>query len=195
MALPATDVFTGSDGTALTTYSANWTNNQGAFKIGGNAVTPNADGDDAAHWNADAFANDQYAQGVIGAIGTAVYIGVAVRCAASAATFYSFTGNSNDASYLSKYVAGSYTDLGSAAAFTAGQTVRIEAEGTTVRCKINGTTVISVTDTGIASGSAGVAGAGTVATSTLDNWEGGNLSAATKAPAPRRRQRQWRRAL
>lgn len=178
MALPATETFTNSNGVALTTHSASWTNNAGTFAINSNAVYATDAGQDcAAHWNADTFANDQYAQGVIVALGS-TYIGVSVRCHASANTHYGFEGNATD-SYFYKYVNGSYTQLGSTGGnFTNGQTLRIEASGTTITPKINGSTISppgAQTDSSISSGYAGIAGSGNNAVSRLDTWEGGNI--------------------
>ena len=94
MALPATDAFTGTNGTALTTYSANWTYNKGTFGIHTNALCCTVDGfDAAAHWNADTFGNDQYARATVTAIDSLAYVGVAVRCHASAETWYEVIGN------------------------------------------------------------------------------------------------------
>ncbi len=184
MALPATDAFTGSDGTALTTYSANWTLNFGNFALFSNSLRPNGgdvNTDAAAHWNADTFGNDQYAQGTVPAISTA-YMGVAARCATSAATFYNFLVNS-DAYYLNKYVAGAGTNLGNTPSpdLTVGDTLRIEANGTSIVAKRNGTNKIGpITDSSITSGSAGVTGNGTGTGGVrIDNWEGGNLGAAS----------------
>lgn len=176
MALPVTDNFTGTNNTALTSYSSSWTNNVGAFRIRSNACGINyTSGDAAAHWNADTFDNNQYAEATVTAIGSTDYIGIAVRCAASGATFISFTANSNDASYLSQYVSGTYTDLGTSTAFAVGDVIRLEVSGSTVTAKINGVTKITAT-TSITSGYAGVGGAGNSGDSLIDGWTAGNLA-------------------
>ncbi len=73
-ALPATDAFTAADGTSLTTYSANWTHNAGSgFAIWSNAVYCTNGGDGLAHWNADAFNNNQYGQVAFPAVANAEY--------------------------------------------------------------------------------------------------------------------------
>jgi hypothetical protein len=180
-ALPATDSFTTGSDQALTTYSSSWTINQGNFIVlaASDDCASDDAGDTSAHWNADSFNADQYAEATISAIGAARYIGVSVRNAASAATFYSWVGDSGDASYLSKYVAGSYTDLGSGNTFSASNVIRLEAEGTTITPYINGSTTGTPgaqTDSAISSGSAGVGGAGGSAyVSRIDDWQGGNL--------------------
>lgn len=179
MALPATDAFTAADGTALTTYSANWTNNGSTFSITSNALRCSSSSEGAAHWNADTFGNDQYATATVTAITSFAYIGVSVRCHASATTFYGFESNSNDASYLFKYVAGVSTTLGSTGAvFTVTDVLRLEASGTTITPKVDGATLNppgAQTDSSISSGYAGVVGAGNDSGSRIDNWEGGNL--------------------
>ncbi len=146
MSLPASDVFTGADGTALTTYSANWTLNYGNFAIYSNGLRANggdANTDACAHWNADAFNNDQYSQVNLVALG-ASFIGVSCRAAASAATFYGFVvAQTADTTYLSKYVAGTGTSLGtgSGAGLVANDLLRIEANGTSIVAKVNGAQV------------------------------------------------------
>lgn len=190
MALPATDAFTAANGTVLTTYSASWTNNNGSFAINTNSVHPNngAVDDQAAHWNADVFSNDQYSQGTIVALGATIFIGVSVRCHASAFTFYCIDSDSADGTYLSKYVAGVYTALGSTGSvLVVSDVLKLEVSGTTLTPKKNGSLLVTPgaqTDSAIASGSAGIAGAGNGTTSRLDSWEGGNLGGATTASPP-----------
>lgn len=201
MALPATDAFTAANGTVLTTYSASWTNNNGTFAINTNSVHPNSGvaDDAAAHWNADVFSNDQYSQGTIVALGATIYIGVSVRCHASAFTFYQFNSDSADGCYLDKYVAGVYTQLGSTGGvFAVSDVIYLQASGTTLTPKKNGSTVVTPgaqTDSAITSGSAGIGGAGNGSTSRLDSWEGGNLGGATTASPPilHRAYRMWKK--
>ena len=199
MALPAIDVFTTASNQAIATYSASWTVNNGAFTVfaTGDDVASSAAGDNLAHWNADAFNNNQYGQIVISAAASND-VGAAARCAASAFTGYVFSAG-NGASYFSKYVAGVWTALAAdGAGYATNDVIRIEVNGTTITPLKNGGTTGTpgpVTDTSIASGSAGIYGYGNTS-SRGDNWEGGNLggAAATSFP-PLRRQRLWRRAL
>lgn len=193
MSLPATDNFTGSDGTQLTTYSANWTlNNSGAtgdFDIQSNNLAE--DGGSAiygAHWNADSFNNDQYAQAVYYTSGSSSNgIGIAVRViGTSVRTFYcwlSDTGGTN-AAYLEKVIAGVETQLGSTTAkWTNGITAKITAVGTTITPYINGSTTGTPgaqTDASdnITAGYAGIAAWGDNTINKIDDWEGGNLGSA-----------------
>jgi hypothetical protein len=182
-ALPATDAFTGTNGTALTTYSSNWTNNAGVFAIQSNSVHANSAGTECgAHWNADTFNNNQYGQCVYVAEDTDTYaIGPAVRCAASGATYYGFY-SSTTASYLFKMVSGTWAQLGSdGASWTINDVARLEVSGTTLTPTINGSTLSppgAQTDSSIASGYAGITGYSNSTASRIDNWEGGNLGAA-----------------
>src|SRR3990172_7284325 len=179
MALPAIDVFTTASNQAIATYSASWTVNNGAFTVfaTGDDVASSAAGDNLAHWNADAFNNNQYGQIVISAAASND-VGAAARCAASAFTGYVFSAG-NGASYFSKYVAGTWTALAAdGAAVANSDVVRIETNGTTITPLKNGSTTGTpgpVTDTSIASGSAGIYGYGNTS-SRGDNWEGGNLA-------------------
>ena len=66
MTLPASDAFTASNGTALQTYSVNWTIQNGGFTINSNQVGPAQSGAECgAFWNADSFDNDQYSQATL----------------------------------------------------------------------------------------------------------------------------------
>ena len=178
MALPATDNFTGSNGTQLTTYSGSWTLNTGDFDIQTNALAADSSGNESgAHWNADSFGNDQYAIITLAAVSSA-YVGPAVRCAASGATYYGWSISNYDA-YGFKQVSGTWTQLyNNGTAGAASNTMRIEAEGTSIRFIKNGSTLYTATDSAIGSGSSGVSGYGDSSTCRMDDWEGGNIGAA-----------------
>lgn len=183
MALPATDNFTGVDGTQLTTYSGNWTLNSGDFDIQSNALA--ADGPAAecgAHWNADSFDADQYAEGTLVALADeTIGMGVSARCdTGGAATFYGYYFEDTDLHWLFKLVLGVWTQLGSTGSgASVNDVVRIEVDGTTITPKINGsldTDIGAQTDSAIASGAAGVSGFYDGTATRLDDWEGGNLA-------------------
>ena len=185
MALPATDAFTGTNGTALQTYNPSWTINNGAFVINTSSVAANsAAAESAARWNADAFANDQYSQVVVAAIGSATNIGPAVRCSTSgAATYYGYYAN-GFAAQLFKNVAGTWTQFGAnGAAVAVADTLRLEVAGSTLTPKKNAATdpIGAFTDSAIASGAAGICGFDANTLNRSDNWEGGNLGAAAKS--------------
>jgi hypothetical protein len=176
MALPATDTFTAADGTLLTTYSSNWTNVNGTFKIYSNAVTSNgSSSDNCARWNADTFNNNQYAQGTYVSEGSGHWVGVSVRCSASADSHYNYYAASDDREFV-KIVAGGWTQLASAKASPAvNDVLYIEANGTTIKAKLNGVDDYSVTDESLTSGYAGICGYDQASTTKLDGWEGGDL--------------------
>jgi hypothetical protein len=182
MALPATDTFTTGTDQSLTAYSANWTANSGAFAVTASTDTVRADGgggEDMAHWNADTFDANQYAQVSITSVDSS-YIGVAVRCHASAATGYGLYAGVTE-SYLYKIVSGTWTQIGSAGgAWSNSDVLRLEVSGTTLTPKRNGSTYSTIgaqTDSSISSGYAGLSGY-EVSGGTGDNWEGGNLSSS-----------------
>ena len=190
--LPATDAFTGTDGTALTTYSANWSLNSGNFVINTNAVAPNQSATECgARWNADTFGNNQYAQSKLANITTTGQtIGVAVRAATGgAASYYGFyaDGSGGGKTFLFKMVAGSWTQLGSlGAALAVNDIIRLEVSGTTLTPKVNGSTQSppgARTDSAHSSGAAGLSGYSVSTSMRLDDWEGGNLGGG---PPPRR---------
>ena len=197
MALPATDTFTASDGTALTTYSASWTYNIGTFAINTNAVYCSAavNFEAAAKWTADAFANDQYAQGVCVTESSSGGSGAAVRCG-TGANYYGYY-NDTTGSYLHKNVGGTWTQIGSnGPSLAVNDVIRLEVEGTTLRPKINGTLVAAIgaqTDSTFSSGSAGISFWGGNPTARLDNWEGGNIGGAAVASFIVQRRGAWRR--
>lgn len=183
-ALPATDAFTTGSDQALTTYSASWSNNSNVFQVltaSGTVKANSFDAECAARWNADTFNNDQYAIGSVSANsgGAGYAIGIATRCSISGAATYYHWYSTTTAAYLGKFITGTWTQLGTdGSAWSAGATCRLDANGTTITPKINGSAVTpgAQTDSGIASGSAGLSGYSNSSSTTLDNWEGGNIS-------------------
>ena len=118
-----------------------------------------------------------------------LYIGVAARVGSSGVNFYGLTTDYADGAYLYKIVAGSETYLGSTgAAFSNGDTIRLECEGTTIRPLRNGALLNppgAQTDSALAAGAAGLAGYDNGQTyALLDNWEGGNLGGVVFQPRP-----------
>jgi hypothetical protein len=180
MALPATDTFTGTDWTPLETYSASWSIRNGGFLIYSNAVCPvSTFVENGAWWNADVFADDQYATGTFTAVGTSSQ-GLAVRVNTAADNSYYGYYSSDVDSRLFKVVAGTWTQLGSAGApWAVNDVVRLEISGTSLRPMVNGVTAdIGVqTDSDLTSGAAGLSSFSYFdnINSRLDNWEGGNL--------------------
>lgn len=187
MTLPATDSFVAANGTVLTTYSTKWTAIKNNLVINTNAAAPGAFFDRcAAIWNDDVFANDQYSQAILTAIdgsGT-VWTGVAAR--GTAGNYYGFnvTGGARE---LISYIAGAGTVLASdSVTCLVGDVLKLVIAGTLLTASVNGVSVFSVTNAGLAAGSAGLSAVGhftgSVA-SRVSTWEGGNGSGG--APAGR----------
>lgn len=180
MTLPATDAFTAASDQALATYSASWTIVAGGFTVmaDGDYVRCSSGNPAAARWNADAFNDNQYSQGVVKGPYSA-RIGPAARIdTGGASTWYDYTYWEVDRQ-LAKVVAGSRTQLGSSGpAPAANKVVRLECSGTTITPIYDGSTDASIgaqTDASISSGAAGIGGiAG--ADTRFDTWEGGNLA-------------------
>lgn len=199
MALPATADFTGSNSTQVRTLT-NWdgcgdSNGSHGFTINSNQAAADASAATGADWwTGDTFDNDQYSQATITNNQNSTYQGVAVRCSGtdngSNLTAYIFYSAPNDGCYIDKYVNGSFvsTLAGPGTAFAVNDVVRLEVSGNALTGKVGGVTRLSVTDSSspIASGAAGIGCNSGSVNARLDNWEGGNLSVATKAPPPRR---------
>lgn len=192
MTLPATDTFTGTDGSSL---SGSWTTVEGAFVIRSNGACGNVSGGSIAGWNSDTPNNDQYSQITFAAVSTGfVYVGPGVRIAAAAATGYVYGLSTDVNSYLDKDIAGTYTDIALEVQVPAAtQVARIEVSGTSITCILNGVTKFggAKTDSSISAGRVGIHAYGPHSADIprIEAWEGGNLgAAATSLPIdPRRR--------
>jgi len=186
MALPATDSFTNDNGTALESHG-DWTINEGSFEIQSNACQATDSTYALAHWDADTFADDQYAEATIDTLSSYYRIGVGARAHASASTGYMYVGGENGAGKrLYKLVAGAPSTVASAAVdLSVSDLVRIECEGTTITPILNGSTDSDLgaqTDSSISSGSAGVGGYNNG--SRVDDWEGGDLTGSSPSASP-----------
>lgn len=192
----ATDNFNRANGA----LGANWTTitSEQALVVASNALAIGSglETQDAGNfWNAVSFANDQYSQlvlPVIAAAGSGVGIGVVVRAASAARTYYRVVACASGTE-LGKVVAGTFTSLKTDSTVWAnGDTIRLEVTGQnpniTLTVKRNGSVISALTHTGetsINSGSAGVAYSSvTAGTATGDDWDGGDISAGiTLTPA------------
>lgn len=132
-------------------------------------------------YNAVTWPNDQYSQvkiTVFGGNGP----GAACRMSTSFLTCYVAYGSGaafNNRFELYKIVSGVFTLLGSGGTPATNDVVRCEAQGTTIRCLQNGVQRVSVTDTSIASGRAGVIGFDGGGTDPqADDWQGGDFATA-----------------
>ena len=183
MALPATDNFDTDTSQTLEAYSANWTAQIGQLYIESwqDAASGHASGDHSFYyWNADAFNDNQYSEGVIASIGTPSSIGVACRVdTGTDDDCYGYHDDGQGAELL-KMVADQLTQLGNTGdAWEASDVVRLEVSGSTITPIINTATDSSIgaqTDESIGAGSAGLFGYDWDTSSAIDNWEGGNLA-------------------
>lgn len=155
-----TDNFTRANGTLL----GNWTTVPGttSWAISSDVAEGNVQASDAdAYVNSVSWPNDQWAQVTVGAIGNVDQAGVGpvVRSSTTGLTGYIAIANGSGHLYLSKAVLGTFTSLGSSpysASVTTGDVLYMSVVGTTIIVQKNGTTVATVTDSSIASGSAGM---------------------------------------
>ncbi len=186
--LPASDAFTDSNGTALTAHSAGgitWVNNNGVFQINTNAAVSNSiNADTMVHDATNTYNADHWSSVVLAGTISADNHGPTVRVATSAHTgyvYYAWTGRRD----LYQIIAGSFTLLDSdTTSPVMGQTFRIEIVGTSITCKVDGSTTVTKTDTGITTGSAGIAGYNNATGFRLDDFAADNIGGA---PPPSRR--------
>lgn len=135
---------------------------------------PNAEHYDSVVWPAD-----QYSQVRLAALTTVNTRGggVCVRYGAADMTAYSLFAHDTGL-LLWRWVAGTPTSLGtSAVPPIVNDVLRLEATGTTIRALVNGVERISVVDSTIATGSAGIMFyTDVLANSQVDDWAGGDLA-------------------
>lgn len=177
-ALPATDNFNrvslGTNWTTLTSHKAITIDGSAQYAVGTVDLDVNA-----AYWNADSFANDQYAQ--IKFVGD-ISVGASVRCSGGNC----YVGYIQNATTLkiNKDTGGTFATLGADFTITSlvsGDIVKITATGgatTTLEIFVNGSSIGTRTDSSspFTTGSAGI---WTYRNSSLfDDFEGGNLLTA-----------------
>lgn len=187
MALPAVESFIGGAGPLAdppwTSPSANTLQLDGS----GNCDVVASGDNELAIWNADVFPDDQYSKATIhlaATPGVSDYVVVCVRSDTldwSVGTRYYAYTDCNSTVGLRKWIAGVDTGLidVTAGPIVDGDVLELDSVGTAVTVLLNGTQVISVTDSDITSGSAGIvmaiaSGPGVVK---LSGWEGGELTA------------------
>ncbi|MEV6014774.1 hypothetical protein [Streptomyces sp. NPDC051997] len=140
------------DRTNSTDLGASWVEVSGDWSIVSNQLSPGAAGGTIILRAAGAMAsNDHYAQVTIAAT-TAASHGLWIRGNSNISSGYLFR---NDGSTwdLFSVIGGSFSVIGSyAAAAAPGDVVKVQAVGSTVKAFVNGIERISVTDTGVSSG-------------------------------------------
>lgn len=151
-----TDSFTGTAGTALPTYNANWVT-AGSGDYGNlNISTPNGG---VANFGANyrtgfSWTNDQWAEFTVVTVSDAAF-GRQLVCVrvGTGATFQGYCGGEFKATYGAGYAiysfngAGTSTRLaGPTGGMTVGDVVNFEAVGTTLNLRVNGSIVLTTTD-------------------------------------------------
>ncbi len=160
MALPFTDLFTNTNGTALSSHDAGWNLDVGgAADIQSNGAQGNAAGQTIYRWTSDTPDDDQYIECIWDGDNSngSVFSGLFIRLSASGNGYVLYANGSNV--YLSRIDSYSETNLGSGAvSLTTGDVVRISVTGTSITTTKNGsaTGMPSATDSNYASGSAGL---------------------------------------
>lgn len=191
MAVLKSDAFTGTDGTILPTYDANWVTQAGGdLEIHSNAVANNTTGTAVARYHGVTWPNDQYAQATVVAVAGQVQA-VTVRNAIGGGVVTYYGGGHNLSEYghtryaIWKYSSGVFTNLFAHASqtVTIADVVKLEIQGTTLKLWVNGTEISTdggITDSGLSSGEAGLAlFHGTASVSLWDTFEGGDFVSST----------------
>ena len=135
----------------------------------------------------DLSSADHYVQVVVtpGGFGNQdSFIGPAARFNAAARTYY-FVGSFGGSQYITKFVAGTSTNLVSAVlSYSHGLTYKVQANGSAIKGFSNGAETLSTTDSSI-TGNLRCGVSSFVVNATLDNFEAADLAAGTVIPVLR----------
>lgn len=145
-----------------------------------NACIPTGAVNNANFFSGISWPSDQYAEVTLGSVTGLIYAALA-RCSSSAASFYKALLNALSQSVLLSVTnAGAATTLGSASGITpsVGDVIKVQAQGTTISLFYNGIQKVSVTDSTLSSGSAGLFTVynQTPSDTAISAWDGGNLT-------------------
>jgi hypothetical protein len=190
-----------TDNFNVSSLSSNWTQinpEYGSMTIYGSARVASSHSQppsnaQAARWNANSFANDQYSSlkiEVLTWLGNNYHVGVI--CRASGDTngnrdlYYVTVANVNGGSpyytAFGKIVNGTHTSFHVAdVAWTVGSRIELECEGTTIRAMKDAVALggsFTQTDSSLTSGNAGIYGGGGDYVAG-DDWEGGDLNVSS----------------
>lgn len=196
------DAFTGTNGTALGTYSSDWIVkfNAGDIQIESNMASPNAPvypyDTASAYWNpaTNTAADDQWAQCTLSFSGfPSVTLGVGLRLATTGVG-YSVAyepGNGWVSVYkLAVDGTGLYTNVNlgnDGTSWSGGDVLYAQIQGSTIIVKKNGTQTMTVTDATFTSGQYGLVLGGANTATGCDDWSAGDLSTAAPNFFMRRR--------
>ena len=192
-ALPFTDAFTASDGTALATYNANWTVTAQSAGIYGNAVGCTSGASSCmAKDNSNTYSGNQIAEGTILTPAANYYAGVGINIG-TGDTGYGCRGDDNEFTFHRR---GPTTLLWQAPSPTVqnGDVVRSWRDGNNVYCQLWRSGVLTynsgaINDTTYTTGSPGFHGFGNTfnsATTRLDDITLNDYTAGGATPIRRR---------
>ncbi len=173
----ASDLFNRADESPLASPWAAASGFSGNWGLVSNAAQTTSGGFNVSYYSGVSFPSDQWAEGVIGGLPAGKSAGVAVRANNSSGDAYVFLYDVNDGAVrMYKFVGGSPTQLGTDVSVTGsiGSVLRLDAQGTTIRGIVDGVTKISVTDSAISAGSAGLY-AGSTSCVPIDGWSAGDF--------------------
>lgn len=173
-----TDSFTGTDGTALASYSANWTDAILTHILSSNRATWDASA--AYHlsfYSGATFSNDQYGQVAFLTGTTNQYVGPAVRCNnTSGGNGYAAFGSG---ATIQKAVNGVWTDLGiGTGAWANTDTIKLDVTGNLLTVYKNGVSVTSTNDNSHSAGSPGIGSYNNGGNAYADDFLGGPTAGA-----------------
>ena len=191
-----TDSFTRADSSSTGTgwvLSIGWTDQLGI--LSNQASEVNLGNRAGSQYTAITWPNDHYSKALC-VTNPAFFWGVKAREVTSGTlrNYYSAGQDDNDfgggitTTRLMKEVANVVSSLGTGTAgMAAGKTITCQTQGTTITMFVNGVQDISVTDSSLASGAAGLGANHSVANVAMfDDFEGGDLNSVTsKFPLPR----------
>jgi hypothetical protein len=187
MSVLASDAFTDSDGTLLTSHSANWSIQNGGeqLKVLSNAVGVTATGNLRGNrYSGITWPNDMYSQATVVNVAASM-LGVTVRCGSPNVWEFYFGGadannHGNNIYRITKWIAGVESNLAAHASqvMQAGDVVKLSVQGTSLSLVVNGSEIVTATDSALTSGQAGILAFHSDTTTPLwDTWEGGDIAA------------------
>lgn len=176
-----TDVFTNTNGTAITAHDANWylAVTGASMEIQSNQIEPLGGDEHAAGQSECAWTNNQYAEVTVVSSGASGTIGAAVRVGgATNGDYYGYYIGSGAGTIHQLFImnGGSWTEIASDIIPPAnGSVIRLEISGTSLQGFDDGSTTLGPeTNSTHTTGDPGIAAWQT--TSNIgDNWEGGDL--------------------
>ena len=193
-ALPFTDAFTATDGTALATYNAVWSVTTGTAAIQGNAAGCATSAGCLAKETGETYSNDQTGTGTIKTPLANYYMGIGLRIG-TGDTGYRCVVDDNEFR-IDRRNTGNTTLTTESPAPTVNDGEKIEffIVGSSLTCyrKNSGGTIIAtlgpITDTTFSTGRPGIAGFNSATTSTtrIDDVTLNDYSAGSSAPIARR---------